>query len=119
MLIDKLKINDDKTEFMIIGTKQQLAKISPQNLTIGKATVTTAKNLATRLDYHRSYTAGKSKQNLQNCIPSHSQRHIRKYLTKDVTEKLVHAFVIGIWRVIRKLKLVSVLFAFSTVAVFP
>ena len=52
MLIDKLKINDDKTEFMIIGTKQQLAKISPQNLTIGKATVTTAKNLATRLDYH-------------------------------------------------------------------
>lgn len=50
MLIDKLKINDDKTEFMIIGTKQQLEKISPQTLTIGKATVTTvstAKNLGT------------------------------------------------------------------------
>ena len=50
MLIDKLKINDDKTEFMIIGTKQQLEKISAQTLTIGKATVTTvstAKNLGT------------------------------------------------------------------------
>ena len=55
MLIDKLKINDDKTEFMIIGTKQQLEKISPQNLTIGEAsvnTVTTAKNLGTWLDNH-------------------------------------------------------------------
>ena len=45
MLIDKLKINDDKTEFMIIGTKQRPAKISPQNLTIGKATVTTVTTL--------------------------------------------------------------------------
>ena len=53
--IDKLKINDGKTEFMIIGTKQQLAKISPQNLTFGKATVstvTTAKNFGTWLDNH-------------------------------------------------------------------
>ena len=28
MLNDKLKLNDDKTEFMIIGTSQQLAKVS-------------------------------------------------------------------------------------------
>ena len=32
MLTDKLKINDDKTEFMIIGTRQQLSKISPCHL---------------------------------------------------------------------------------------
>ena len=27
VLNDKLKLNDDKTEFMIIGTSQQLAKV--------------------------------------------------------------------------------------------
>ena len=27
MLCDRLKINDDKTEFVIIGTRQQLSKV--------------------------------------------------------------------------------------------
>ena len=98
MLIDKLKINDDKTEFMIIGTKQQLEKISPQNLTIGKAsvnTVTTAKNLGTWLDNHLTLKENINKTCRTAYLHIHNIRHIRKYLTKDVTEKLVHAFVIG------------------------
>ena len=98
MLIDKLKINDDKTEFMIIGTKQQLEKISPQNLTIGKAsvnTVTTAKNLGTWLDNHLTLQENINKTCRTAYLHIHNIRHIRKYLTKDVTEKLVHAFVIG------------------------
>ena len=32
MILDKLKINDRKTEFMIIGTKQQLRKIKIEHL---------------------------------------------------------------------------------------
>ena len=35
MLTDKLSLNDNNTEFLIIGTKQQLSKISPYHLTIG------------------------------------------------------------------------------------
>jgi len=27
MIADKLKLNDDKTEFLIIGTRQQLSKV--------------------------------------------------------------------------------------------
>ena len=53
MLTDKLKINDNKTEFLIIGTKQQLSKISPCHLTIGNATVSpvnSARNLGTWMD---------------------------------------------------------------------
>jgi hypothetical protein len=34
MLADKLKLNDDKTEFIIIGTRQQLAKVSVDSLCI-------------------------------------------------------------------------------------
>ena len=50
MLTDKLSLNDNNTEFLIIGTKQQLSKISPCHLTIGSATVSpvnSARNLGT------------------------------------------------------------------------
>ena len=40
MLNDKSKLNDDKTEFMIIGTSQQLAKVSINSLRVGTATIT-------------------------------------------------------------------------------
>ena len=48
MLNDKLKLNDDKPEFMIIGTLQQLAKVSINSLHVGTATITpvsSARNL--------------------------------------------------------------------------
>jgi len=34
-LNDKLKLNDDKTEFIIIGSSQQLAKVSINTLRVG------------------------------------------------------------------------------------
>ena len=35
MLNDKLKLNDDETELMIIGTSQQLAKVSIKAFVLG------------------------------------------------------------------------------------
>ena len=48
MLTDKLKLNDDKTEFMLIGAKLQLSKVNIDSLTVGSndvAPVTVARNL--------------------------------------------------------------------------
>ena len=48
MLADKLKLNDGKSEFMIIGTRQQLAKVSVDTLRVGSVQLTTlseARNL--------------------------------------------------------------------------
>ena len=48
--MDKLKINDGKTEFMIVGTRQQLEKVNIDHLTICDtrvSPVTDAKNLGT------------------------------------------------------------------------
>ena len=45
MLNDKLKLNDDKTEFMIIGTSQQLAKVSINSLRATITPVSSARNL--------------------------------------------------------------------------
>ena len=50
--MDKFKLNDDKTEFMLIGRKQQLSKVNINSLTKGKidvAPVTVARKLGTRL----------------------------------------------------------------------
>ena len=35
MLQDRLRLNDDKTEFIIIGTRQQLAKVNIDSLQVG------------------------------------------------------------------------------------
>ena len=48
MIKDKLKVNDSKTEFIQIGTRQQLAKVDIKGLVVGDATispVTAVKNL--------------------------------------------------------------------------
>ena len=53
MLSDRLKLNDDKTEFIIIGTRQQLAKVNIESMRVGDSTTTPAnevKNLGTWFD---------------------------------------------------------------------
>ena len=60
MLTDKLKLNDDKTEFMLLGTKQQLSKVNIDSLTVGSidvAPVTVARNLGTWFDSCLLYTS--------------------------------------------------------------
>ena len=41
MLKDKLKLNEEKTEFLVIGTQQQLDKVSLDEMTIGHSKVKT------------------------------------------------------------------------------
>ena len=52
---DQLMLNDDKTEFLIIGTGQQLSKVSIQSIQVGQAEVfpvVSARNLGTCFDTH-------------------------------------------------------------------
>ena len=53
MLSDRLKLNDDEREFIIIGTRQQLAKVNIESMRVGDSTTTPAsevKNLGTWFD---------------------------------------------------------------------
>ena len=98
MLTDKLKLNDDKTEFMLIGTKQQLSKINIDSLTVGSIDVapgTVARNLATWFDSNLNL-----QEQIQNTCKSgffhlYNIRRIRKYLSQESARTLVHAFIIG------------------------
>ena len=40
--MDKLTLNDDKTELMIIGSRQQLEKVSVAELSVGNTSVASA-----------------------------------------------------------------------------
>ena len=53
MIKDKLKVNDCKTEFILIRTRQQLPKVDIKGLVVGDATislVTAVKNLGSWFD---------------------------------------------------------------------
>ena len=40
MRVNLLKLNDDKTEVIVLGTRQQLAKLGPLTLNVGNTEVT-------------------------------------------------------------------------------
>ena len=53
MINDRLLLNDDKTEFLLLGTRQQLAKVNIATITVGNTEVTSGtavKNLGAWFD---------------------------------------------------------------------
>ena len=97
---DKLKLNSDKTEFLLIGTRQQLQKVCNISfLSVGDSRIAPScevRNLGTWFD---------SKMNVLNhdihktCSSAffhlYNIRRIRKYLSRPVVESLVHASIIS------------------------
>ena len=75
MIKDKLRLNDNKTEFMIIGTRKQLAKVNIDGLSAGESIIAPVTSAAS---FH-----------------IYNVRRIRKYLTNDATQTLVHSIVMG------------------------
>ena len=91
-----LKLNDNKTEFMLFGSRQQLAKISSLNIIIGESYIESssrARNLGVILDSymtmnnHISHITRTASFHLRNI------QKLRKYLDSTATEQIVHSFV--------------------------
>jgi len=97
MIQNKLKINDDKTEFLLIGSPHSLAKVNSEHqLTVGNANIptsTSAKNLGVifdskmDMDKHIKSVCKASNFHLRN-IGS-----IRNILTDSSASQLVHAMI--------------------------
>ena len=95
MLNDKLKLNDDKTEFIIIGTSQQLAKVSFNTLRIGAATITpmsSARNLGSWFDSKMTMAIHILKTCNSAFYYLYILRRIRKYLSKEITKDFGSCF---------------------------
>ena len=93
MLIDKLMLNDEKTEFIVIGTRQQLAKVDIDSLRVGHTASSEVKNLGCWFDNQLKMVT----QINQTCKAAFFHifniRRIRKFLSSDTVQTLVNAFV--------------------------
>ena len=96
MLADKLKLNDDKTELIIIGTRQQLAKVNIDLLLIRDEIIAPSsgvKNLGSWFD-----TQLKMDLHINKCCKAayfhlFNIRRIRKFLSHDTIQILLNASV--------------------------
>ena len=83
-------------EFLLIGTKQQLAKVNVRHVKVGNADIvphSPVKNLGLRLDSNLSMVEHITKASSAAFFHLYNIRRIRKYLSKENTETLIHAFV--------------------------
>ena len=89
-------MNDSKTEFLIIGSRQQLEKISIDSIKVGDSIVTavdSVRDLGAYLDKNMSMEAHINTKCKAAFGQLYNLRRIRKYLTREATETLVHSFI--------------------------
>ena len=96
MLSNRLLINDSKTEFIIIGSKQKISKINFNEITVGESTIEPVEAVLSlgmwfdshmSMDIHIGRVCSKAFRSLYNI------RKRRKFLSEDTTKISVHAFV--------------------------
>ena len=96
MLHDNLKLNDEKTELLIIGTPQKSEKVVITHIRVGNTNihpVPVARNLDSWLDASLSMTEHISKICSSSFYYLNNIRRIRKYLSNKSAESLIHALI--------------------------
>jgi hypothetical protein len=96
MAENRLFMNDSKTEFMIIGTPQQLAKLTVDGLMIGNdfvRCVNHVRNLGAFFDQHLSMKRHIEEKCKQAYRQLYKLQNIRGLLNPAATKTLIHAFV--------------------------
>ena len=99
MTVNKLKLNDDKTEVMLVSSKQMSHKLTvPDSMIVGDATISftrAVKNLGVTLDNHLEmedhvYATIRASNFQLRRIAS-----IRQYITADAAATLVSAYILS------------------------
>ena len=96
LVSDRLLLNDEKTEFLLIGTRQQLGKVDPLPLrdgTMDIEPVNCVRNLGAWFDSMLSMETHINKVCSSGFYYLHNLRRIRRYLSQDCLVTLIHAFV--------------------------
>lgn len=91
-----LKMNDSKTEYLLVGTQQQLSKCDPLPLSIGDTDILPSdcsRDLGAHLDHNLTMA-----QHIKvKCQAAYAQLHniarIRKHLDRESAEVLIHGLV--------------------------
>ncbi len=98
MTCNKLKLNENKTEFIVLGTSQNLKKLPKISLHIGDTCIDPTDsvcNLGIKFDSHMKM----SKQVSSHCQSINFQlrniRRIKRYLDKETLNHVVRALVLS------------------------
>jgi len=103
MIQDRLMINDDKTEFLLVGTRQQLDKLDSCSITVGNNRICPrpcVRNLGSWFDSNLSMTDHINKACNAAFYHLHNLRRIKKYLSRDSLITLVHAFITSLLTIV-------------------
>ena len=96
MVNHQLKLNDNKTEFIIIGSRHQLSKVRMDSINVGLSEIKSASSLrdlgawfdeCMTMNKHVSKVCSKAFGALFKI------NKIRKFLTEETTKTLIHAFI--------------------------
>lgn len=96
MIKKKLKMNDDKTEFLLIGTRQQLKKVEHHPIKIGDeliCPVNSARNLGSWFDSNMSFKTHINKTCSAGFYHLRNISRIKKFVSPDLLESLIHSFI--------------------------
>ena len=91
-----LKLNDTKTEFLVIGSRQQLTKIKIDSVRVGSTEsqkVSSVRNLGARFDTSMTMSTHIGKACSKAFLGLHKIRQTRKFLTEKATATFIHTFV--------------------------
>jgi hypothetical protein len=98
MTVDKLKLNDGKTEFLIIGTAAQLKKVNISSIVIGQDNVPVvlcARNLGVWFDNNLNMSHHINKTCQSVVYHLHNIRCIRKFLSYEDRKSVVQALIMS------------------------
>ena len=98
MFSNRLKLNMDKTELIIFGTKQQLSKVIFNEISVCNEnipSVSAVRNLSVFLDQHLKMIEHVSHVVKTAYWHIRKLRSIRRYLTVDTMKTLVHCFILS------------------------
>ena len=98
MLKDKLKLNEVKTEFLVKGTRQQLDKVSLDEMATGHSkvkTTTTVRSLGVWFDRNMKFDTNITKMCSMGHFYLYDIRRIRKHLTYESVRTLTQATIIA------------------------
>ena len=96
MIDGRLLLNDTKSEFLAIGTRQQLSKLRSSSIEVGNQKIgrsSSVRNLGVMLDESLRMNSHINQICKASLYHIHNIRRISKYLSKECRQSLVHAYV--------------------------
>ena len=98
MITNKLKMNDRKTEFLLIGSRQQLERVNIPSIRVGTdniSPITSVRNLGAIFDNNMKMDKHLSKACAAAYFHLYNIKRIRTYLTQDAATMITHAFIVS------------------------